>query len=212
MSEFNIKKKKIDIGFVISIVVIVLSLVCSIFFMSKILENKEEELSGDEAVCNKLNSIIENYDASITNINNAIKTLDSYGYLVENMSPTSKGNYYVYNAKKNRFALISSTGEDYNVLFGKLDRKKYNNWIIVNNRSDIINSPDFSHYLSNHYSDDSDSITISSGFDVGNYKGYSSIVYDNNGGSKKVTIRYNMNNCELTVNNKYDEITRLSSD
>lgn len=198
MTEKTEGKRKLTNTEKVLIGIIVLSIILLIIFGIKLSKKMNPEvLSGDKAVCNRINTILEENPGkySKNTVSDVLAYLINEGYLVENLSPTTSGNYYIYNASTNKFVLVDSLDENAEVIFGELAKDKIDNWAIVDTQKEFDNTENYSHYLTSAFDGDEE-LYIKTGVDASNCNSVKHIIL-NVDLKDKVTVSYNTKTCDF---------------
>ena len=198
MNEENVEKRSLTTIEKILIGVIALSIILLIIFGIRLSKKMNPEvLSGDKAVCNRINTILEENSGNYIDysVGDVINYLVTKGFLVENLTPTTSGNYYVYNASSKQFVLVSGFGNNMEEVFGKLAKKDVDNWVIVNTQNEFNNTTSYSHYLTSKFDGDKE-IYIESGIDTSNCRSVKHIILNKNL-KNEIVVSYNANVCDF---------------
>ena len=190
------KKKK---GFTLVELLVVIAILAGVSVVGYLSFTNKAKESNDNILIAQLNNVLaadEVVSGNPKTMSDALKVLDSNGFVVERLTPTYDKNEFVYNLKTNKFEIVKND-ELLNSALASCD-----SWIIVDDEARLNEvTSKYSVYLSNDYKDEDNNIIINNGFDAGNYKLLNLVEYNNSTTKKEVVL--NTNGGKLVVNGKY---------
>ena len=187
------------------VVIAILAVLATVGIVGYTSFTKKAKESNDRSVIAQLNLALqanETTDGKPETMYEALRVVESAGFVVENLTPDSDGYDYVYDMSTNRFALMNNT----TVVAGPTDKdfseEGVNLWQFVAPNGTLSNTR--SNYLKNGWSGSLP--TISTGIDFGNNTDITSVNYSNTGAGKSVVLRTMGNLCVLTINAPSDHV------
>ncbi len=201
-------KKKIKKAFTLVellVVIAILAILATVSIVGYSSFTKKAHESNDISLTTQMNSILQAEEVSNkpATPHDAIKQLANGGVEVEKLTPTTDGYSYVYDLDANRMILLNEKKEAIaptNIGY----TKDLSVFTFVENENEISNWEGYSIYLKSDFTFNStNTLTVSSGVDVGDNLDQFTITYQGND-NKNVLFRTNKGN--LIINSNSDNV------
>ncbi len=168
------------------VVITILAILATVSVVGYLSFTEKAKQSNDESLIAQLNTVLqgnEAIDGKPNTMYDALIQVKDSGFLVENLTPTSAKNEFLWNQEENRFIIVAADSLE--------ATSNPSLWVIVNDETTLFKLQDnYSVYLGSKYNDTDGIVNVANGFDAGDYDGITTInfVTDEN---ITVTIRTN---------------------
>ena len=194
------KKKK---GFTLVellVVIAILAVLATVSVVGYMGFTKKAQISNDESLVTQLNTALkadEVVDGKPETPTKMLSVMEDNGFKVENLTPKTTTYNIVWNQEDNQLALLD---ENDSLVYGTISEKAYMNWRFVDS---YVNTKGFSCYIKDNAK--VSTLDITTGLDVGNNTGITTINYKNESDAQNVVIRTN-GETDLTIDAKNDVV------
>ncbi len=175
------------------VVIAILAILATVSVIGYLSFTEKAKQSNDETLIAQLNTALqanEAIDGKPKTMSEALKVVEESGFLVENLTPTSAKNEFMWDQENNKFIIVSEE------TLGETTNSNY--WVIVNDETLLTDLQDnYSVYLGNNYTDEDGIVNVANGFDAGNFEGINTINFAT---EEEITVTIRTNGGTLNVN------------
>ena len=178
------------------VVIAILAILATVSVVGYLSFTEKAKQSNDESLIAQLNTVLqgnEAIDGKPNTMYDALTQVKDSGFLVENLTPTSAKNEFLWNQEENRFIIVAADSLE--------STKNPSLWVIVNDETTLANLQDnYSVYLGSKYTDTDGIVNVANGFDAGDYDGITTINFATDA-NITVTIRTNGGTLNINAEN-----------